>query len=475
MQNNRTTAALVLLLLSSLPGCNETAIYLEVHSQLRIPQQLDALCLQIAGGGELEFSRRYPLGTDDAGRAHSLSVVAGEKNPAGFELLLWGELRGWRVSWLRQQLSFEQGEVLHRDIYIRACQRKKVGGGFTTGGRLTSGKGSVVAAMPALLAPAQMVALQPGETRRFALLERKVHQLPGTLPRVTGAGPVRRVLATDLDGDCDQDLLLLHPGGPELWLNDGAGGFSKQANALAAGDYRDAAAADLDGDGLVDLVLVSPSRSTLLLSSTQSPGTFTDASTRLPAAQMNAATSVAVGLIDEDNHPDLLVGRGDTAAATNLVLHNDDMGQGIFTKGAAPPDKQRTSVVALADLNGDDRHELVFGEAAASTVAYSRSKGKFSKLWTAPSSTAGGVLDILAADLDDDCHVDLVLAREAGVRLFYNQGNTSTGTPRLVEQSLGKDALGARNLAAFDVTGNGLQDLVLGGNALGAIWLRHNQ
>ena len=470
MSHPRLIAPVLLLLL---PSCDDTAVQLIFHSRLRIPEELDALCLQVAASKEVIFARRYPLSASDAGRAHSISVAAGEQNASQFEYLLRGELRGQQVSWRRETVLFGGG-VQSRDIYVDRCSGAGGSGTFATGGRLTSGAGSVVAAMPVAYASGQMVVARPGTTRRFARLDGTVHQIPGDLPVVAATGKVRRLITADLDGDCDLDLVVLHDKGPDFWRNDGDGVLTRSGNALPVKhDFVDGQAADLDGDGLVDLVLVSSSKATLLLSDTLAPGTFRDASAQLPSTGLDQATSLAIGHLDGDAHLDVLVGRGDTAAATNTILYNDTAGLARFTRqGTQLTEKARTAAVAVADLTGDGLGELIIGNTTTATVIYSPNlQKKLTLVHTVPGSAAGGVLDILAADLDNDCDQDLVLARLAGIRVLLNTGKDKQGKPIFTEQNLGSTALPASNLATADVTGDGLNDLLLGGDSIGANWL----
>jgi len=462
----------ILLALLLLPSCDDTAVQLVFHSRLRIPEELDAICLQVAGAKEVVFSRRYPLSSSDAGHSHSISVVAGEKNPSQFEFMLRGELRGQQVSWLRETISFGEG-VATKDVYVQRCTGASGKGTFTTGGRLTSGAGSVVSAMPAAYAAGQMVVAWPSSTRRFAMLDGTVHQIPGDLPVATGK-KLRRAVTADLDGDCDLDVVLLHDKGPEVWLNTADGKLTRKAGALPVKhDYVDGAAADLDNDGLADLVLVSPKKTSLLLSDTLAPGTFRDASTQLPSTGVDQATGVAIGHLDGNAHLDVVLARGDTSAATNTVLYNDTAGLARFSRqGTQPADKARTGAVAVADMTGDGLGEIVFGNTSSATVVYSPTlQKKLNKVYTVPKSSSGGVLDLLAVDLDNDCDVDLVLARDAGIRVLLNKGKDKTGKPTFSESALGSAALPARSLAAVDVTGDGLNDLLLGGDKIGANWL----
>ena len=465
---------LVTALLSGLlaTGCDETAIYLVLHSRLKIPSQLDAVCLGLAAGGKLEFARRYPLTAAHAGAPLTLSVVAGERNNRAVEVTLRGERRGWPASWLRKSATFEESEVRQVDLHIEACQGSTSAGKFSGAGRLTSQAGSQVALMPVPYARGQMVVVWVGGGKRFAMLGGTVHEKPSGAPQVGSAALVRQLLSVDLDADCDLDLVLLLGGGqPEVWINDGDGAFARAATGLPGpGSYRAAAAADINDDGALDLVFAGRKSVTLLLGSAAKPGTFVLGTGRIPTLGDDEITSLALGLVNDDAHVDMVLGRGDTTPAANLLLVNDTSGSGTFKVGPAFSRKARTVAVALNDLNGDGTHELVVGNAVGTpSLVFSNVRGTLDQKspWSITGSAVTGVAQVLMQDLDNDCAVDLALATASGPRIWLNRGKLTFAAAPVT----GADAA-CTNLSAGDVDGDGQLDLVVGGHADGATWLR---
>lgn len=458
-------------------GCDDTAVQLVIHANLEIPAEVDALCLQIAAEGELDFSRRYPLTAEMAGRPMTATVLPGERHDRSFEVLMTGERRGIPVSYTRRTFQFRAAEVVDEHLYIQRCDQQLNGGngGFVWGGQLTTRPGSVAAAMPVPRAPSQLVVVWSGEGRRFMHTD-QVRVLSGGLPPVP-AGDLRRLLAVDVDGDCDRDLVLLAPGGPELWRHGSDGTFEHRSNDIQlGGPFDDVAAADFNLDGRVDLVLVSSAGVRLLLNNGN--GTFRDGSDVLPGGGLNEARAVAVGFIDPDSYPDIVVGRGITKGLRNKILLNtyDPPKKALsFALHDASSREGKTRALGLGRLDRDGLDDLVLADEGSEPVALQNTS-----LAGAPKLVPGvitlastgkiAVEDLLVVDVDADCDDDLVLARGDDVVVLTNDGGNNLSLP-----PGDRPTAGATTVAAVDVDGDRALDLILAGAKTGASWLRQTK
>ncbi len=176
----------------------------------------------------------------------------------------------------------------------------------------------------------------------------------------------------DVDDDADLDVLVsskLSAGG-FLFLNDGAGTFTDASSRLPqrTNNY-EYEAMDVDGDGDLDLVTINDGpqfRETMLIN--DGDGSFVDdTATRWPAAgnPANGDDNVEAFLdVDDDGDADFIVG---SLNDDDRLLLND--GAGVFTAetDAMTLSTPGTLGLALADLNGDDRLDVVQsqGEVAA--------------------------------------------------------------------------------------------------------------
>ncbi|MCC6747349.1 MAG: VCBS repeat-containing protein [Deltaproteobacteria bacterium] len=458
-----------------------------MHLNLRVPDELDALCLQLTSGAKSLFSRRYAMGADRVGKAQTLTVLPGQEYGTDFEVLLRGERAGRQVSWLREKIAFASNSVERRDLDVGPTQPTDGGasrcsgvlgsGRFRLAGRLHDKQGAV-APIPVPFAPTELVvpSVEGSVRLAYSLANRRIERHPEGLPVLGAAGALHRVLVFDLHaagegGECHLDILLLRGSGPLIWRHRGDGTFDAAPAPITGKEYSAAAAADLNGDGRVDLALVSPTEGLAVLLN-RGGGSFEELSLGLAAGTLSEPTSVAAGFFDGDGAPDLVLGQG-TVGKKPVLLLSDGKPNPTFravTLSAAP--ERPTPSVAAADFNRDGLTDLVLGQDDATVVLVKN--GRTNAFERHDTFGIPDAKDILAQDLNADCAPDLVLARPrpGGARILINDG-TGRFAESLVELEGGPgDPPGGTNVAAADVDGDGVIDVLLGGEPQGAFWLQ---
>jgi hypothetical protein len=167
----------------------------------------------------------------------------------------------------------------------------------------------------------------------------------------------------DVDGDFDLDLLVACRvcDGSLLFENDGRGYFrdvSDERLPRYANNY-DFEAIDLDGDGDLDLVTLNDGplyRDHVWRNDGR--GFFSDATSELwPASENPPCDDNAVVSFDydSDGDSDLLIG---SLSCPDRVLENDGAGHLKMT-ARTPVDTRGTLGIAVADLDGDGRFDVV--------------------------------------------------------------------------------------------------------------------
>jgi len=232
---------------------------------------------------------------------------------------------------------------------------------------------------------------------------------------------------------------------------------------------------DLDGDGKTDLVVVnSESGSISVYHNEAADGDISSSS--FPAASSATFTvgdspnSVVVKDVDGDGKPDITV--NNYASKTIFVLRNTTVQGQINTSSFAAPYSVSTSsgvnMIALSDMNGDGKPDLLTANAGNSTVTVYRNTsaaGTVSFSAVKANYTVGGnPWSVMTADLNGDGKPELLTSNDGAnsITILPNTSgpgvfNTSSfGSPTTLSS-----AGGARSVAAGDLDGDGKTDLAV--------------
>jgi hypothetical protein len=222
------------------------------------------------------------------------------------------------------------------------------------------------------------------------------------------------------------DLAVVLQGGNAvaILLNDGTGNLltPPQLVALPAGSQPSAiAAADFDRDGITDLAVSLRSTAQVLILTGNGLGNFTTSQT---IAVGTAPVALVTGDFDRDGQVDLAVltaGSGTVAASLHLLLS----GTGGTLTSATPidlgiaPSVDAVAGLVAADLDRDGRIDLVIGARQEGRVIVLHGDGQAG--FTTSSVTTGGPVNALAiADFNRDGRPDIATA------------STTTGTIRIL-------------------------------------------
>ncbi len=210
-------------------------------------------------------------------------------------------------------------------------------------------------------------------------------------------GVVRDAIAADLDGDCDDDLVIATSDGPPVfWLRSGAA-FLEGA-ALDGSSVDALAAADLDRDGDVDLI--TGAGTVLRVWRNDGSGAFTEDPAALSSdGRVQSIRALGVADLDGDGNPDLVVGQAGDPLRAWL---GDSGGSGsLFAADAViSPVSLDDARLTLADVDGDFDPDLAVAVAVRRCISTStakacsrsrRSRGSASRPSPPGSRSAAGV------------------------------------------------------------------------------------
>lgn len=270
--------------------------------------------------------------------------------------------------------------------------------------------------------------------------------------RANLGGDVVADMGTDAsDLAMGSDLAMPDLAMPDLWHRRTLSFAPAVFYGQAAGQI---AVADLNRDKVVDVVVTVGNAVDVLLG--VGDGTLRNP-VRYGVGQI--LNGIAVGDLNADGALDLaLSDRVCCQFWTETMLGNGD---GTFQPAQKYSLSESSTGVAMADLNGDRRTDVILGHGAAGVgVSLAGVDGKI-KAETLFSLPMGNLLGLFAADLNRDGNMDVAILdfRAPGIAVFAGDGSGM-----LAPAILSKVLLPASNLAIADMNGDGNPDAVFTSN-----------
>jgi hypothetical protein len=169
-------------------------------------------------------------------------------------------------------------------------------------------------------------------------------------------------------------------------------------------------------------------------------------------ALSSSPTSIAVGDLNGDGHPDLVL--TEKASGSVTVLLGD--GKGGFGAAVTYPAATLAGNVQLADLNHDGKLDAVVTDSAtgAVDVLLGNGDGTFGKATS--YSAVGNPVALAVGNFAGSGNIDLAVAGSAGLAVLLNDGTGRFSAPAAIALSSTPVSL-----AASDLRGAGRDDLLL--------------
>jgi hypothetical protein len=279
------------------------------------------------------------------------------------------------------------------------------------------------------------------------------------------ADAVRTVIAADLDGDGDLDVVSASEGDDTIAWHanlDGKGTFgSRQIITSAADGAHGVAAADFDGDGDIDIVAASYIGGTITWHENLN-GLATSWSTHTIATGASAVNWVVAGDLDGDGDLDVIAANSGQDRVVwypnRLNEISADFGPGnIITSSTLSPWS-----VAVADVDSDGDLDVISASLNDNTAAWYRNDGAGNFGPQIVISTASdGADSVSPADIDGDGDLDVFVTSYVDHKVAWYENLDGDGAFSATPHVLTEPAIGANSAFAADIDGDGDPDVVV--------------
>jgi hypothetical protein len=283
---------------------------------------------------------------------------------------------------------------------------------------------------------------------------------------------LRAAALGDLDGDGRLDIAIVLRFGRAGWvstlLGNDDGTFVASPEYPAAEDPYALALGDLDGDGNLDVVTAGYTRDYTGIASVRLGTVGVGLAERTDYVLGNIPVAVALGDATGDGKPDIVTANYPAKSVSVMA----GVGNGTFAGGVDLATGDTPRAVALADLNGDGKLDIVtagseYDQEGSVSVLLGKGGGNFATRFDRPSGF--NPTAVALADLDGDHKLDMVVAAsatsyEGSLDVLLGKGDgTFSGQLTYAGGSF------VTSLVLVDLNGDGKLDIVTGMGDVGVL------
>jgi hypothetical protein len=284
----------------------------------------------------------------------------------------------------------------------------------------------------------------------------------------TPSGPTN-LLAKDMNGDGKPDLLTSSLNVLNILYNASVNpaitiGSTGEYSNVAANISTRLALGDLDGDGLTDIV-GAPNTSTLYVYRNTGTPASCSFNTTLTLSQFGDLQDAAIGDIDGDGRPDIVVAEYYQPGSISILRNTSVPGAISFASPIRIATGSAASRIAIGDIDNDGLADVVAGcENNIAVFKNTSAAGNISFRTQVDLRDVPGNSKVVIADLDNDNRLDLVASSATTLGVYKNTGQPGTVSfSYVVKHALPLAFLPDMNVA--DINLDGKPDIVRSNDA----------